>query len=249
MPAGHDGRDGLDPLMAVLTGEPLPDEARADGAFLAEYRAAEADVTLLREQLGRIGAALAEPPPGEPAPAPAPRKTRPTSRRSPAGPARLRRRPGARALSLGVLVTAVAAGGVVGIGWLTAHPPGDASGGSSKADVASGSARPDAARYLACARLVVEGTVTAVRPGPRAGQERVTLRVTRAYKPGTVPADVTFTWEEYLDPRPGKGQHALVGIPRNADVPDTWVVDPQELAQERDRLDRALSGATAATCE
>lgn len=68
---GHEGRegrdeqggdDGMDALLAVLADEPLSDEARADAAFMAAHRSAQADVALLREQLGIIGDALAEPP-------------------------------------------------------------------------------------------------------------------------------------------------------------------------------------------
>ncbi|MGV9645982.1 hypothetical protein ACWDSB_32805, partial [Streptomyces sp. NPDC003514] len=69
MSAEHDGADAL---MTAITGDPLPPGAREDAAFLAEHRAAEADLAVLREQLGVIGRALAEPPPAAPAPAPAP---------------------------------------------------------------------------------------------------------------------------------------------------------------------------------
>ncbi|MEV5358713.1 hypothetical protein AB0L15_37690, partial [Streptomyces sp. NPDC052693] len=51
------GADG-DPLMAAITGEPLPQDA--DAAARAEHRAARADVALLREQLGLVGDALAD---------------------------------------------------------------------------------------------------------------------------------------------------------------------------------------------
>lgn len=68
----EDGRGGVDALLAAITGEPLTDEARADAAFMAEHRSAAADVALLREQLGIIGHALAEPMPPAPAPGHAP---------------------------------------------------------------------------------------------------------------------------------------------------------------------------------
>ncbi|MEU3839160.1 hypothetical protein AB0E88_03855 [Streptomyces sp. NPDC028635] len=299
MPAEHEGPD---PLMAVLTGEGLPDEARTDPSLLAAHHAAEADVTLLRAQLKRLGDTLADaaPPTARPAgdASPPRRADRATGEAGPPqgadradghgappqgadradghgsqprgagncatghngpagadagnrGPGRTRRRPRGRALALGTLVTAVAVSGALGASWLITHAPGgdvSADGASSKAaDAGAGAAREGAAAYLACARLVVEGTVTAVQPGGGAGQQRVTLRVTRSYKPAKAPAAVTFTWEEFLGPRPAKGDHALVGIPRNADVPDTWVVDPQELAQERDRLDGGLSAAPGAS--
>lgn len=69
--------DGVDALMAAITEEPLPDAALADDAFVAEHRAARADLALLREQLGIIGNALAEPEPEpEPQPEPQPQPAR-----------------------------------------------------------------------------------------------------------------------------------------------------------------------------
>ncbi|WP_225813142.1 hypothetical protein [Streptomyces spinosus] len=50
--------DGMDALMAAVTGDPLPEEARRDPAFLAAHRAAEADVAVLRDQLVRLAEAL-----------------------------------------------------------------------------------------------------------------------------------------------------------------------------------------------
>ncbi|MFD8813825.1 hypothetical protein ACFV23_20595, partial [Streptomyces sp. NPDC059627] len=96
----YDGRDEeeTDALFAVLMDEPLTGGQRADPAFMAEHRAATADVALLREQLGIIGDTLAAPPP-RPEPRP-----RPAARRRPwqhpgGGPARARARarPGGRA--------------------------------------------------------------------------------------------------------------------------------------------------------
>ncbi|MFB9467459.1 hypothetical protein ACFF45_33445, partial [Streptomyces cinereospinus] len=78
MTVEHDGQGGSDrddPLMAVITGRPLSEEARADATRLAEYRGAEADVAVLREQLGVIAEALTGPaarPAGRPGRAPAP---------------------------------------------------------------------------------------------------------------------------------------------------------------------------------
>ncbi|MDG4863599.1 hypothetical protein P8605_36205, partial [Streptomyces sp. T-3] len=49
----------VDPLMAAITGEPVPAAVRGDAGYLA----AVADVALLREQLKEIGDALGEPVP------------------------------------------------------------------------------------------------------------------------------------------------------------------------------------------
>ncbi|MDQ1029242.1 hypothetical protein QF035_006824 [Streptomyces umbrinus] len=56
--------EGMDALMAALTDEPLPEDARDDAEFLAEHRSALADVALLREQLRLMGDTLAAETPG-----------------------------------------------------------------------------------------------------------------------------------------------------------------------------------------
>jgi hypothetical protein len=105
------------------------------------------------------------------------------------------------------------------------------------------------AGYLACARLVVEGTVTAVDPGPGAGQDRITLRVTRYYKPDKGPAEVTFVMDQEVAPRPAVGDHSLVGIPTDAASPDTWTTDEKEIAAERAGVTAALPTSRSLTCE
>ncbi|MFI2757953.1 hypothetical protein ACH5A3_03610, partial [Streptomyces echinatus] len=59
--------DGMDALMAAITGDPLPEEARRDPVFLAEHRAAEADVAVLRDRLAWLAEALTGDERGEPA--------------------------------------------------------------------------------------------------------------------------------------------------------------------------------------
>ncbi|MFI2640176.1 hypothetical protein [Streptomyces sp. NPDC018610] len=63
MTAGPEPHDGVDPLLAALLGEP-PRAAPRDAEYLAEYRAARADLTLLREQLHLLADALTEEAPG-----------------------------------------------------------------------------------------------------------------------------------------------------------------------------------------
>lgn len=61
MAAGHEDsgqHGGMDALMAAITGDPLPQDARRDPGFLAEHRAAEADLAVLREQLTWLAEAL-----------------------------------------------------------------------------------------------------------------------------------------------------------------------------------------------
>ncbi|MEU6600697.1 hypothetical protein [Streptomyces flaveolus] len=185
---GHVEYDGMDALMAAITGDPLPEEARRDPAFLAEHREAEADVAVLREQLVRLAGALtgegsaeeAGVSPGAvsaPSAARRPRsRTHSSAPTRPAGPPRPGRASGPRRalrIALGSLAGAAAFSLVLGFGWLVAQGGGgadDKSGASSaKGDVGSAGqeagadGRPaDPERELACSRLVVEGTVARV---------------------------------------------------------------------------------------
>jgi hypothetical protein len=247
---GFDG-DGPDPLMAVVTGEPLPDAARADAAFMAAHRSAEADVALLREQLGLLGQVLSEPVP-EPAPQPVPVPVR-------------RRRPfvfGVRAVGV-----ACAVGMVCLLGWLVVQSSGstaDSMNGSAAADQKSegeslphqsdGSAQRDSASqsapgYVACARLIVEGDVTAVEPVPGADQDRITLRVTRYLKPDQGKAEVTFVMDHDVDPRLRVGDHTLIGIPGDSAAPDIWSVGAGDVARSRAWITEALPRSRSITCE
>ncbi|MEW2285640.1 hypothetical protein [Streptomyces sp. NPDC047841] len=154
---------GMDALMAAVTGDPLPEEARRDPAFLAAHRAAEADVAVLRDQLVRLAEALtaegstgeapgaspdAAPAPAAPAPDAARRtrgRTRPSAPTGPTRPTRPTRpaRPGppgrpdgsrrALRIALGSLAGAAAFSLVLGFGWLVAQ-----GGGPGGADDSSG---------------------------------------------------------------------------------------------------------------
>ena len=243
---------GMDALMAAITDEPLPDAARADARFMAGHRAATADVALLRQQLGIIGDALSAPEPEpEPEPEPAPK---PVSSLRPVP----RRHPGLRALAFGTLALAVVATMITGLAWLVAHNGGTDSAASSSADqgAKTGSgpapeasdALSDPELYVACSRLLVEGTVTEVRPGsdPR---KRITLAVTRSYRPAHGPADVTVVLAAGAQPAPRQGQHVLVGVPKGADTETLWVVGDDAVATARDRIVRALPGSYSRVCD
>lgn len=240
--AEHDHEGVVDALMAAITDEPPPARALDDPEFAAEHRAALADVARLREQLGLVGEALAGPaPPPVRTPAPA------TARR------------GARpfALALRTLAAAVVAGLAVGAGWMITQG-GAGSGASSRAEKNSVHEGPDeagtlepwgAAGYLACARLVVEGTVVRVEPVPGTGQDRVTLDVTRRYKPDEGADEVAFPVQADADPGPREGDHVLVGIAETAATPDLWAVGEEEVAAERARILDAPAGPESAVCE
>lgn len=237
--------DGVDALMAAITDEPLPRGADADAEFMAEHRVATAEVALLREQLGIIGEKLS----AAPAPEPVTR----------ARPAR-RRRPALRVLAYGTLATAVIAGMVTGLAWLGAHNglSGDASSSADqgsktgsgpaqdKAPEASG-ALSDPELYVACSRLLVEGTVTEVRPGsdPR---KRITLAVTRSYRPAHGPTDVTVVLDAGARPAPRQGQHVLVGVPKGSATATLWAVGDDAVATDRDAIVEALTAPGTTTC-
>ncbi|MET7481536.1 hypothetical protein [Streptomyces sp. NPDC005538] len=245
MAAEHDAEyDGVDALLAAITDEPLPEAARADAEFMAEHRAAKADVALLREQLGIIGEALAAPPAPQPVIRPRPAR---------------RRRPALRALSYGTLALAVVATMITGLAWLVARTgASDSASGSSADSKAAGGAAQDKGSetpgplsdpelYVACSRLLVEGTVTEVQPGSDPSK-RITLAVTRSYRPAHGPADVTVVLPAGAAPAPRQGQHVLVGVPKGADTATLWAVGDDAVATDRAAIVDALADAATVTC-
>ncbi|MCM1968469.1 MULTISPECIES: hypothetical protein [Streptomyces] len=247
---------GIDALMAALTDEPLP--ADADAATRAEHHAATADLAVLREQLGIIGHALSDPsapaPAARPVPEPAPR---------PARPLRPTRRRMFR-VALGSLAVAAAASMVAGLGWLVTQSgmSGDAdNGGDSsaaakgQADMESGGTLFGSPRYLACAYLVAEGQVTAAGP---AGNDpelvRVEVKATEVYVPEPAYAKsvkgkpLTYVIDKNTAPGLRTGDEVLIGVPEKGASPDMWLVGEKEIAPERDRINRSLSGAADLKC-
>ncbi|MEW2121035.1 hypothetical protein AB0945_39045 [Streptomyces sp. NPDC005474] len=254
--------DGVDALMAALTDDPLPEEALADADFMAEHWSAAADVALLREQLGLIGDALAAQEHQEHAePTPAPVRV----------PARVHVREWQywrplRTLALGVAAVSAAGALVTGAGWLLSQAGAGAEDSGASADSASAASRSPRSGagagakdgggsdslshpgYLACARLVVEGTVTAADPGPGAGQYRITLRVSHYYKPDKGPAEVTFVSDREADPWVTVGDHTLIGIPKDAGSPVTWAIGEKRIAAERSLITAALPRSRTLPC-
>jgi len=225
-----------DALMAAITGEEPGDETRADPAFLAEYRAAEADIGLLREQLGILGERLAEAPP-----TPKPVALRPSRT--------ARRR--ARTLAFGTLAAAAVASAVTGLAWLLGHSGADtlssADSGSSKAEAGVRFGSPS---YLACATTVAEGEVTAVKELPATGELQVTVHVSHYYKPTLGVKDLTYAVGEYDLPEPlTKGTRVLFGVTGGAPSPDHWVVGEQEIARERAWVTASLPASQGLGCQ
>lgn len=246
--------DGIDALMAAITDEPLSDEARADDVFMAEHRSASADLTLLREQLGRIGDALAEPAPTSVSVS----VSTSTPARKPArsGPSRVRR--WAPKVALGGLAAAAAASVVTGLGWLIATGGPDTL--SSGADSDSGSAAKESAQdaggtrfgsphYLACTRLVAEGTITSVERLVDGVQLRITVDVSRYYKQDEQrPDKLTYVIEDTFARALVRGDRVLFGVPKGAAVPDHWVVGEQQVARERAWIQASLPESRRLTC-
>ncbi|MFE0417475.1 hypothetical protein [Streptomyces tendae] len=238
---------GYDALMAAITGEPLPPDAGADAR--GEHRSATADVALLREQLHLLGDALGERVPQErpkAAAAPPPRRRRPFR------------------LAVGVLVAACAGVVVTGLGWLVVQ-----SGSGASQDAASDSAadksaaRPDGPsagqeaavvfgtpRYLACARLVAEGTVTAADPEPGTARHRITLRVTHAYAPegSTAGPTTTFVLDDGLATL-APGDRVLVGALRDRPTADTVITGGRNIATARAWITASLPESRTLTCD
>ncbi|MDQ0581055.1 hypothetical protein [Streptomyces rishiriensis] len=251
---GQEGYDGMDALMAAVLDVPLSGlsaEARADSAYLAAHRSATADVALLREQLGVLADVLAEP-------------VRERARVAQTVPVR-QPRPARRARPLALRLAGVAAAGalVLGGGWMVVQvgqgisgvdadkSAGSAAGSDEKADASAGdggSLLGDPG-YLACARLVVEGDVTAVERVAGTTRERVTLRVTHAYRPAGSGPEADFVMEADMDPLLRAGDHVLVALSKGSATPDVWAVGEADIAPERAALDRALPETEGVTCE
>ncbi|GAA2395457.1 hypothetical protein [Streptomyces coeruleofuscus] len=171
-----------------------------------------------------------------------------------------RSRPRPLVVVLRGLAAAAAATVVVGMGWLVVQGGSGSgqdsgSGSDSAADSAAGSRQgvqesgPGRAGYLACARLVAEGTVAEVEPVPGTGQDRVTLDVDRYYKPAKGQDRVVFPMDEDAAPQPQPGERVLLGITRGQAQPDLWKAGEKEIAPERARIAAALPESGTLPCE
>lgn len=235
-----------DALMLALTDEPAPEAAGRDPELAAEHAAAVADVALLREHIGVVGRALAAP---EQVPAP-----KPVVAVRPAGVRRRR-----LTTVLGLAAATAAASLVGGIAWLAVESGGTITE-SSDSDAAKGAA-PDAGDekgggaadqshegYVACARLIVEGTVKRVEPIPGAAQDRIVLDVSRYYKPTRGEKQITFVMNVDVDPRLRPGDRTLIGIAKGEAVPDIWSTGAKDIAKDREWIERALPRAEGMRC-
>lgn len=171
-----------------------------------------------------------------------------------AGGPRGARRPRRRTAKvvLGGLVAAAAAGLVLGTGWLVTQGGGTADSAArgvaaDSKEAEAGSAAFGSPRYLACARLVAEGPVTAVEQVPGgAGVERVTVGASRYYKGE---GEVTFLRDTAGEPPLEPGDLVLVGMPAGGERPDTVIAGEPGIAPERARIIAALPTSHALTCD
>ncbi|MBM7167928.1 hypothetical protein JQK87_05785 [Streptomyces sp. G44] len=243
-------QDGFDALMTAITEDPVPEEVLRDPALAAEHAAAVADVALLRTRLAEIGGALAAAPEA------------PSSER--VVPLRASRTARQRfTVALGAAAAAVAAVTVIGgMGRLALDAAGGAGAGGGADGSGAKAAAPDergdgsgrqetaltAEGFVACSRLIVEGTVTAVDAVPGTARDRITLKVTRFIKPASGgDRTVTFPMSQDVDPRLEKGDRALITVPQGAAEPDNWATggDGDEL---RRMILKALPGSADIRC-
>ncbi|MFV0135981.1 hypothetical protein ACLGIH_22680 [Streptomyces sp. HMX87] len=181
-------------------------------------------------------------------PRPAGSRPRPRSRPSP------RPRPGSRrrplAVALGAVAAVCAGTLVAGLGWLAAQ------GGGGASDAASDKAAVQDAdgvafgspRHLACARLVAEGTVTGVEPLTGGERHRISLDVTRSYKPDPGKRRITFLLDD-ATARLHVGDRVLVGVPLGGDTADAVITGERAIAAERPWITASLPESRALTCD
>ncbi|MEU0687618.1 hypothetical protein [Streptomyces uncialis] len=251
-----------------------PATAAAHRAAVADLAELRAGLRLLGDTLARdpspdpdpnrdSSAAADSPgaaPDTEAAPVPAaPRVPRPAPRRPPG------RRDGRRIVrrfAVGVSALTCVAALAAGVSWLNATGGLGASSESAK-DVGKPAMQPlpsDADRkgdgnaslspegFVACSRLVFEGTVTRVEPVPGAPRDRITLDVERHYKPDKGPGRITLTMDRDIDPRLTPGQRTLISVPKGEDHPDNWATG-EGLAELRELVVKALPGSRTIGCD
>ncbi|MFF3907109.1 hypothetical protein ACFYZJ_14190 [Streptomyces sp. NPDC001848] len=129
---------------------------------------------------------------------------------SPSGPGAVRRpRGNARRWALAACAALVASLLGAGLMWSAAQPSGDAGGASA--------AKLSREGIVACARTIVRGTVTGVRPD--GGRTRLVLRAERHLKPEHGPRDAEFTVPTDEARRYRPGTELLVSVSRFPEEP------------------------------
>ncbi|MFJ4768368.1 hypothetical protein ACIP88_04490 [Streptomyces uncialis] len=254
-------RAGLRLLGDTLARDPSPDPDR-DSSGAAEFPDTAPDLSPDPASDTAPETVPASAPEAVPVPAPAPaapRVPRPAPRRPPGR--RDGRRKGRR-FAVGVSALTCVAALAAGVSWLNATGgPGTSSESAkevgepatqplpSDADRkgdGSGSLSPEG--FVACSRLVFEGTVTRVEPVPGAPRDRITLDVERYYKPDKGPGRITLTMDRDIDPRLTPGQRTLISVPKGEDHPDNWATG-EDMAELRESVVKALPGSNTIGCD
>ncbi|MFE7839313.1 hypothetical protein ACFU53_25655 [Streptomyces sp. NPDC057474] len=175
-------------------------------------------------------------------------------------PTRARR---ALKITFGTLAAAAAASVVFGVGWVVVQAGGGVNVTSSDSGAASdksvdqedsgvggdSSASLSREGYVACARLIVEGTVTEIEPVSGSQQDRITVEVARWIKPEKGADRIVFPMDHDVDPRLKKGDHVLIGIPKDSAQPDTWTTKEADIARDRAWIEAALPDSERLSCE
>ncbi|MEV2195587.1 hypothetical protein AB0I02_32135 [Streptomyces phaeochromogenes] len=262
--------EGMDALMAALTDEPLPEDARDDAEFLAEHRSALADIALLRDQLRLMGDTLAtgapatkpqpltEPQPltkpkplRTPKPLREPKPFRPPKAAGPSRPPWYRRYAG---VALGTLVVATGTAMLGGMVWLGVQGgPGDGassdSSSSKQEDGAGDASLYSPEMHLACSKVLVEGTVLSITPADD-GNVRVVLKVKRYYRPEQSVVDhptITVTLLDSARADLKVGTYTLVRVPVFPQDRQDWETG-SGVADARKSIVDALPGARGVEC-
>ncbi|MDG4863670.1 hypothetical protein P8605_36560, partial [Streptomyces sp. T-3] len=159
---------------------------------------------------------------------------------------------GVAALAGGVMFLGAAQGGDDAMGAKSGDDKAAAPSGGDAADAGkqgSGEANslsPEG--WVACSRLMVEGTVVRVAPVEGKRMDRITLKVQRYYKPESGPADVTFPMDRDVHPRLKVGDRTLITIGKGGEQPVDWATG-KDLAEVRAMLLKALPGAGKVKCD
>ncbi|MEU8468634.1 hypothetical protein AB0F30_12070 [Streptomyces sp. NPDC029006] len=239
-------RDRLHWLAEALTGERTNGGAAAGSAVAGPAAAGEEGARSAGAGAPATGAARAA---GDAEARPAGAGDRRSPTRPPGRPGRRSRR--VLRVAVGSLAGVAAFALVLGLGWLVTRAGGgadDSAADSVGKEARSGGRPADAERELACARLVVEGTVAKVRRLPDSPAGRITLTVLRSYKPAHGPAEVGFLLDGGTRPAPRTGQHVLVRVGRGEEQASLWAVGDAQVAAARAWITDALPASRHLPC-
>lgn len=223
-----------DPLAYLLDDDPVPDDVRADPRFAD----AQADVEAIKRGLHLVAAATPKPPRAQ------------------------------RGRWNGNVILAVAACTLVAVtfGGLVAAPSffgptatnssaGQGSAGSGTQGEPPPKAAPSAPfnggadlteeGLVSCATLIVDGIITDVQPGPTSDTNKLTVNITRVYKPASAESQLTTT--VYKNEGQRIGAAAFVIVSRFVDEPvAVFVGSDRDSALQR--FDKALGQEKLPPC-